>query len=393
MNFAFTAEEEAFRAEVRDFLREALPSDWGVRNVGDDEEGGGDGDAYDFQWEFNRKLADKGWLVVAWPKEYGGQEWSYFKQVVYAEEVVKHQAPRGDSIGPRMVGSLLIGHGTEAQKERFLPPIAKADVRWCQLFSEPNAGSDLAGLETVAEDHGDYFLVNGGKIWSSFAHVADWGFLLARTNKDAPKHQGLSYFFLDMNTPGVTVKPLISMVGVHRFNQVFFDDVRIPRNCLIGPKDQGWMLSRNVLNVERSGISAAAGSKRMLLDLIAYAASPESRVRWTDERRREAADLLVRAEVARAQCYRIAWMQTAEVPFKHEASVNKLFTSELSQRVAAFGMDLFGMYGTVQRGDHWAPLRGKVERNYKTTIASTIAGGTSEIQRNIIARRGLGLGR
>ena len=302
MNFAFTEEEEAFRAEVRDFLTEALPPDWGVRNVGDDEDGGG-GDAYDFQWEFNRKLAQKGWLVVAWPKEYGGQEWSYFKQVVYAEEVVKHQAPRGDSIGPRMVGSLLIGHGTEAQKERFLPPIAKADVRWCQLFSEPNAGSDLAGLETVAEDHGDYFVVNGGKIWSSFAHVADWGFLLARTNKDAPKHQGLSYFFLDMKTPGVTVKPLISMVGVHRFNQVFFDDVRIPRDCLVGPKDQGWMLSRNVLNVERSGISAAAGSKRMLLDLIAYAESPESRVRWTDERRREAADLLVRAEVARGRAY------------------------------------------------------------------------------------------
>ena len=199
-------------------------------------------------------------------------------------------------------------------------------------------------------------MINGGKIWSSFAHVADWGFLLARTNKDAPKHQGLSYFLLDMKTAGVTVNPLVSMVGVHRFNQVFFDDVRIPRDCLVGGKDEGWMLSRNVLNVERSGISGAAGSKRMLLDLIAYAQSPESQVCWTNELRSKAADLFVQTEVARNQCYRIAWMQTAGLPFKHEASVNKLLQGELSQHIAAFGMELFGLYGTVQRGDRWAPL-------------------------------------
>ncbi|MCH8190122.1 MAG: acyl-CoA dehydrogenase family protein [Chloroflexi bacterium] len=391
MDYAFSPEDEAFRADVRAFLKEALPSDWAVRRAGDDD--GDDDSSQEFQEQFHKRLAEKGWLVVSWPKEYGGQEWSYLRQVVFSEEIAYHQAPKPDGIATRMVGSLLIAHGTDEQKRRFLPPIANADVKWCQLFSEPNAGSDLASLSTTAEDQGDYFLLNGSKVWSSFAHLADWGFLLARTNTEAPKHKGLSYFFLDMTLPGIVVRPLISMVGVHRFNQVFFDNVRIPRDCLVGGKDEGWTLSTSVLNVERSGVTAASSSSRMLEEMIAFANDSTNGVRWTPELRHRMADLFTQVSVARNQSYRIAWMQTEDIQFSHEASVNKLFTSELSQRIAQFGMDLMGLYGQVQRGDSWSPLRGKIERNYKTTVASTIAGGTSEIQRNVIAKRGLGLGR
>ncbi len=391
MDFAFSKQDQEFRQEVRDFLADTLPDDWATHHVGDEE---GE-DSWEFTRAFQKKLAEKGWLVVSWPKEYGGQEWPYFWQVIFNEEIAYHQSPKAEGIGVRNTGSILIAHGSDEQKARHLPPIAGADIVWCQLFSEPNAGSDLANVQTSAEDQGDYFVVNGGKIWSSHAHLADWGLLLARTNPDAPKHRGLSYFLLDMNTPGITIQPIVSMARVHRFNQVFFDNVKIPRDCLVGERDRGWALGTSTLNTERSSAAAAASSSRMLEDLSGFITEHESNGsrHIPSALRHRIADLRARTQVSRALSYRVAWMQTKGLPFSYEASIARVLTGELSQGIAWTAMQVMGLYGPVQRGSQWAKLRGKAERIYLNTVASTIAGGTSEIQRNTIAMRGLGLPR
>ena len=386
MRFTFTAEDERFRSEVRRFLSDELPADW---TLGEDDDG-----RQEFTNYFQRKLATKGWLVVAWPKEYGGQEWPVWRQMIFNEEMSYAGAPRANSSGVALAGSILIAHGAEEQKRRHLPAIANAEVQWCQLFSEPNAGSDLASLESTAVDHGDFFVLNGSKVWNTGAHLADWGILLARTNPDVPKHKGISYFLLDMHTPGVIVRPLDTMAGDARFCQVYFDNVRIPRDCLIGQQDQGWYLGASTLNTERSAISNAAGSKRMVEQLLAFAREADGGwARPTPIIRSSLAQLEIDVEVARMLSYRVAWMQSAGLPFSHEASVTKLYTYELAQRIARTGMTMLRLYGQVEGASKWAPLKGKVERVYLSTVASTIGGGTSEIQRNTIAGRGLGMGK
>ncbi|MCH8190675.1 MAG: acyl-CoA dehydrogenase family protein [Chloroflexi bacterium] len=386
MRFTFTAEDERFRSEVRRFLSDELPIDW---TLGEDDDS-----RQEFMIYFQKKLAKKGWLVVAWPKQYGGQEWPVWRQMIFNEEMSYAGAPRANAAGVALAGSILIAHGTDEQRRRHLRAIANAEVQWCQLFSEPNAGSDLASLESNAVDQGDFFVLNGSKVWTSGAHLADWGILLARTNPDVPKHKGISYFLLDMHTPGVIVRPLDTMAGDARFCQVYFDNVRIPRDCLIGQQDQGWYLGASTLNTERSAISNAAGSKRMVEQLLAFAREADGGwARPTPIIRSSLAQMEIDVEVARMLSYRVAWMQSAGLPFSHEASVTKLYTYELAQRIARTGMTMLRLYGQVEGASKWAPLKGKVERVYLNTVASTIGGGTSEIQRNTIAGRGLGMGK
>ena len=386
MRFTFTAEDERFRSEVRRFLSDELPIDW---TSGEDDDS-----RQEFMIYFQKKLAKKGWLVVAWPKQYGGQEWPVWRQMIFNEEMSYAGAPRANAAGVALAGSILIAHGTDEQRRRHLRAIANAEVQWCQLFSEPNAGSDLASLESNAVDQGDFFVLNGSKVWTSGAHLADWGILLARTNPDVPKHKGISYFLLDMHTPGVIVRPLDTMAGDARFCQVYFDNVRIPRDCLIGQQDQGWYLGASTLNTERSAISNAAGSKRMVEQLLAFAREADGGwARPTPIIRSSLAQMEIDVEVARMLSYRVAWMQSAGLPFSHEASVTKLYTYELAQRIARTGMTMLHLYGQVEGASKWAPLKGKVERVYLNTVASTIGGGTSEIQRNTIAGRGLGMGK
>ncbi len=232
-------------------------------------------------------------------------------------------------------------------------------------------------------------------MWNTGAEEADWGILLARTNPDVPKHKGISYFLLDMHSPGVIVRPLDTMAGDARFCQVYFDNVRIPRDCLVGQQDRGWYLGASTLDTERSAISNAAGSKRMVEQLLAFAreANGNAPTRRGPIIRHTLAQLEIDVEVARMLSYRVAWMQSAGLTFSHEASITKLYTYELAQRIARTGMELMGLYGQIESGSRWAPLKGKVERIYLNTVASTIGGGTSEIQRNTIAGRGLGMGK
>jgi alkylation response protein AidB-like acyl-CoA dehydrogenase len=269
-------------------------------------------------------------------------------------------------------------------------------VIWCQGYSEPGSGSDLASLQTRAVQDGDDFIINGQKIWTSQAHYADWMFLLARTDPDAPKHKGISYFLVDMKSPGISVRPLINMAYQKGFNEVFFDNVRVPRSGLLGELNRGWYMATTTLDFERSSVSTSAGMRRSLQELTAYCletSSNGSRLIDTPSVRHKIADLLIEVNIIRLLSYRVVTMQVNGIVPNHEASIVKVFNSELNQRIARAGMQVLGLHGQLTPESPYARLHGRFERSYLTSVGSTIAAGTSEIQRNIIASRGLGLPR
>jgi alkylation response protein AidB-like acyl-CoA dehydrogenase len=288
-------------------------------------------------------------------------------------------------------------YGSEEQKREHLPPIAAADVTWCQGYSEPESGSDLASLKTRAVRDGDDYVINGQKIWTSNAHRADWIFLLARTDPDAPKHKGISFLVAPVRTPGISTRPLINMADVHLFNEVFFEDVRIPATNLVGDENRGWYVGAALLDFERSNIASAAATRRSLEELVDYCSEGRGDGRSLMSEttiRNRLAEIAIETEAGRFLSYRVASMQArGEVP-NMEASVAKLYHSELSQRLAGTGIQIMGLHGQV-RGESkkWARLRGEFTLTYMTSVGLTIAGGTSEIMRNIIAQRGLGLPR
>ena len=390
MDFRFSQEEEQFRQELLDFLYKELPPGWNNDGAVEAEE----------EWNLNlrmrKKLAQRGWLTMHWPKEYGGQGASPILSLIFNEEMSYHGAPGRDAFGARMLGPTLMLYGTEEQKRSFLPPVAKGEVQWCQGYSEPQAGSDLASLSTRADDKGDYFLVNGSKVWTSLAHRADWMMVLVRTDVEAPKHRGISFLLVDMKSPGVEVRPIMNMAGTHEFNEVFFDDVQVPKGNLVGEKDRGWYVAVTLLDFERSGIEYAASSRRLLDDLWAFmknskgGASQRGDQEWVSEL---LSQRYVETEVARLIAYRVAWMQSQGIVPNREASMSKVFGSETFQRVADTGMKVLGQYGLLVQEDKWAPLYGRFQDAWRHSFANTIAAGTSEIQRNIIASRGLGLPR
>ena len=266
MDFQFTPEDEAFRLEVRDFLRRELPPDW-VGIVNNDMLAA---DEFDIEVRMRKALAKQGWLTLAWPKEYGGAEASPMRQVIFTEEVSYALAPGRDSQGIGMVGPCLMAHGTDEQKRRHIPPIANGEVVWCQGFSEPGSGSDLASLQTRAERDGDDYVINGQKVWTSYAHRADWMHVLTRTDPEAPKHRGISYFMLDMKTPGIDIRPLINITGGHGFNEIYFDNVRVPAENMLGEENRGWYVATTTLDFERSSLNFAAALRRVLEEFVRY---------------------------------------------------------------------------------------------------------------------------
>jgi len=401
MRFRFSPEDEAFRTELREFIRTELPK---VRQ----------GES------FTKKLAAKGWLTMSWPREYGGQEANHIRQLVYNEEMSYNRAP-GTTMGIDRVGPTIILFGTEEQKAEFLPRIANDDITWCQGFSEPGAGSDLASLQTRAVQDGDFYVVNGSKIWTSNAQNADYMILLTRTDPDAPKHRGISYFLLDMKSPGIEVRPLVQMTGQAGFNQVFFDNVRVPVKNMIGEKNRGWYVSTATLDFERSGIRRVVDGVRIFEETVAYAKRTPARELpragsggtpqyWgaggplsatSNQRpatlfdlphiRHALADIGVGLHVGRLMCYRVAWMQSRQMIPNYEASMAKTFGTELQQRLARVAINMLGLHGQL-RGPS-APLGGALSQYYLSSVSLTIAAGTSEINRNIISQRGLGLPR
>ncbi|MEE9199648.1 MAG: acyl-CoA dehydrogenase family protein, partial [Dehalococcoidia bacterium] len=263
MDFRFTEEEEQFRSELGSFLEEQLPDDWiGQEPYGDD--------IWDFTQEMRRKLGAKGWLAISWPKEYGGQEGSGGKTLIFAEEMSYYRAPGRDVQGAGFLGPCLLVHGTDEQKRTHLPAIAEGRVTWCQGFSEPESGSDLASLTTRAVEDGDDYVITGQKIWSSGAHHSDWCHLLARTDPDAPKHRGITYFLVDMSSPGVDVRRITDMSANQRFNEIFLDNVRVPKRNVIGEVNRGWYAAMSTLDFERTAIEHSANARRVVDDLTAF---------------------------------------------------------------------------------------------------------------------------
>jgi alkylation response protein AidB-like acyl-CoA dehydrogenase len=384
-----TAEEAIFRAEVHQFLEENFlelsPRERPQPQGGEDS--GPRRDPATERWR--EALSARGWLAPHWPKEYGGAGMSVSEQFIFNEEMAEARAPSvGSYHGLSLIGPVLILHGGEEQKAEHLPKITSGEVIWCQGYSEPGSGSDLASLQTRAVRDGDEYVLNGQKIWTSGAHYANWIFVLARTDPDAPKHRGISMFLVDMKTPGLSARPIPNMAGLAGLNEVFFEDVRVPARNRVGEENRGWYIGATLLDFERSGIGQAIGSRHAVLDLVAHA-----REHGTTERvRLELADRMVESEVARFLSYRIISMQKRGLIPNYEASVNKMYYSELQQRIARTGIKLTGSYGMLYDEAH-TPMRARYTREYMTSLPATIAAGTSEIQRNVIATRGLGLPR
>ena len=389
MEFRFNVEEEAFRTEVREFLKAELTPGWQDQFDNDTEFLAEQ--QSQFARQFNKKLAQRRWLTLPWPEEYGGLQASIMQQMVYNEEMAYQGAPTGLNMGVAWVGPSLMIYGSEEQKKRFLPAIANHDEIWCTLYSEPEAGSDLASLQTRAVKDGDEWVINGQKIWTSGAHRSNWGWLAARTDSEAPKHKGISMFILPMDSPGISVRPLINMAGMHGFNEVFFEDVRIPANYIVGQENNGWYQLAVALDFERSSVAGVARARRSWEELVSFSKEHRSFVEARPEVRHRLAEIGVELEAGQNLCYRVASLQQAGKIPNYEASIAKLYSSELGLRLAGSGMEMLGLYGQLHPRSKYAHLKGRIERYYQLSVAETIGGGTSEIMRNIIAMRGLGL--
>ena len=384
MKFALSPADNAFRDEIRTWIRDEFGDTWDGGALVSQEE------IYEAGYATNKKLASKGWLAMSWPKEYGGGGATYWQQLIFNEEMAYHRVPFGGAVGIGFAGPTIMIYGTPEQKARFLPPTVAGEMVWCQGFSEPGSGSDLASLATRAVRDGDHYVINGQKIWTSFAHYADNMILLARTDPSAPKHKGISYFLLDMKSPGISVRPLLDMTNGHFFNEVFFEDVVLPAEALLGEENRGWYQATTTLDFERSSIAGSAGLRRSLEELVDFFRGAKL---VTAEFRVQVADLRVAIEIGRMLSYQVVSMQSRGLVPNKEASIAKLFLSELNQRFARAGFQQLGLYGQLLPGSPLARLKGRYANNVMSTVPSTIAGGTSEIQRNIIASRGLGLPR
>jgi alkylation response protein AidB-like acyl-CoA dehydrogenase len=390
MDFNYSAEDEAFRRDFREWLRANQEYATPAREpLADELEG---------DWEarvrWHRRLHQGGWMGIHWPKEYGGRGATILQNVIYQEELERAGAALPfTGFGISLLGPTLIHWGAEEQKRRHLPKILAGEEFWCQGYSEPNSGSDLASLQTRAVEDGDYFVVNGSKIWTSAAQHADWTFLLVRTDPDAPKHKGISYLLVDMKTPGITIQPLVQMTGARGFNQVFFEDVRVPRKNLVGEKNQGWQVAITTLMFER-----ASGHDRGLLKQVEELASLARRLPLngktaceSESVRQKVAQFRAEGEAIKYTGLRQLTRQLKGLPPGAESSMLKLCSTELALRIAMFGMELLGPYSQMEAGSPFALEAGKWSQRVLAARGPTIYTGTNQIQHNIIGERILGL--
>ena len=398
MDFNYTPEEEAFRKEIRDWLAEnmrELPRWYGNPDLPSPEP---DTEEYrQFTLWWHKKLYDAGYVGIAWPKEYGGRGVTVMEQAIFNEEMAKSGAPgAANAMGLSWVGPMIISNGTEEQKKRFLPKILTAEDMWCTLYSEPGAGSDLASVQTRAVEEGDEFVINGQKVWSSGATTSDWGVCLARTDPDAPKHRGLSYLMVNMHTPGISFRPLPNITGHTGFYETFLDDVRIPKHQIIGEKNKGWYVVMHALEFERSMLGQTTNQENTIRDLVRIVKTTKRNGQPLSKDpliRQRLAQLYIEINVARYIGLRNLTTQLRGGRPGSEGVILPVFTAEFNQRMAEFAIQIWGPYGQLLKGSKYAIEQGRWSQGYLGARSSTIGGGTSEVRRNVIAHRVLGLPR
>ncbi|MFW2830433.1 acyl-CoA dehydrogenase [Sphingomonas sp. ID0503] len=396
MDFNYSPEEEQFRRELRGWLKDALPQGWGETAFEPEEEE----ERAMFRLAWERKLYSGGWSGINWPKEYGGRGATLIERAIFAEEMARAMAPEGlNIIGHNLAGTTILRHGTEAQKKRFLPKIISSDEVWCQGFSEPNAGSDLASVRTRAERRGDKFVVNGQKIWTSYAQYSQWCFALVRTDPDAPKHKGLSFLLIDMSSPGISIRPLRQISGEYEFNETFFDDVEVPVENIVGDINDGWRIAMTTLAYERGPEDALGRQIRFKQELDKLIESAAELKRGGGS---AIDDPLVRQKLARSitevEIMRLNAVRTFSKYLNGEdrgpdASLIKLYWSHAAQRMNESALDILGPTAPISGNDPLSTASGRFQLSYLQSKAFTIYSGSSEIQRNIIGERMLGLPR
>lgn len=399
MDLAFTDEELAFRDEVRTFLKDNIPNDIKERaRVG---------------WNYlpkedyirwQKALYDRGWIAPNWPEEYGGPGWTAAQRFIFEEETASASCPRIQPFGVTMVGPVIYTFGNDAQKDKYLPRILSSDDWWCQGYSERGSGSDLAALATRAVREGDEYVINGHKIWTSGAHRADWMFCLVRTSTEGKRQEGITFLLIDMKTPGIEVKPIISMDGYNNLNEVFFDDVRVPVENRIGEENKGWTYAKYLLGNERTGIAGIGRSKSELDRLKGMArAEVTEGSRLIDDPAFAQEISQIEADLTGLEVYNLRCLAEAAAgrPPGAEASMLKIRGTEIEQAINATMVEALAYYGApyVHTGLNWASNEGPVGPEYADGVmaqhllkrAATIYGGTTEVQKNVIAKAVLGL--
>ncbi len=395
MDFSLTPEQEAFRVRVRTWLKDHMPPEWSSRVTASSEVPRPE--AFEVLRRWQRTLYDAGFIGLTWPTEYGGRGLTFMEEMILHEEMALAKAPPILNIlGVGMAGPTIIAYGTEEQKKRYPSKILSCEEIWCQGYSEPNAGSDLASLQTRAVRDGEHWIINGQKVWTSLAHVADWMMLLARTDPEAPRHKGITYFLLDMHAPGVTVKPLRQITGDPEFNEVFFDNVRVHESQILGGLNNGWRVGLTTLMYERLALGFGLQVRlRIGLDgLIELARRMEKDGRTLTKdpvMRQKIAQLWIDTECLKYTGARaITRLLRGEMPGP-EASTGKMIWVEAHQRLQELAMEIQGPYAQLARGSDWAVEGGVWQYTFLRSRANSIEGGTTEVQKNIIGERLLGL--
>ena len=388
MDFKFTEEQERFRQEVREFLEEEIrlgtfvpkPDVWMTEH----------------SLEFTRKVAAKGWIGLTYPKEYGGQGRSWIDRLILTEEMLRYGAPTAFHwFGDRQVGRSILNYGSEGQKREYLPKIVRGEASFALGMSEPEAGSDLASLRTRAKEEGDYFIIDGQKVWTTGKH-RNYIYLIARTDPEAPKHKGLSEFIVDASLPGITMRPLVTIAGEEEFNEVFFDNVRIPKKCLLGEKNRGWYQIASQLDYERAGIERLMGNYPLFEALVKFVRETKHDGKPLSKEpliRNKLAQLQVDFDVGRLFAYRVAVIMDEGRAPNWEAAMCKAYSTAFEKHLACAAMEILGLYGQLMPESKLVPIRGMAVHTYLNSKGYSLQGGTTEILKNIVAQRGLGLPR
>jgi alkylation response protein AidB-like acyl-CoA dehydrogenase len=393
MKFTFTDEQNEFRQEIRDFLKAELEGLVVSGHTG--------GLITGSSREFSRKMADKGWIGFTWPRQYGGQGRKYVEKTILMEELLRAQAPIAyHFLADRQVGPAIIRFGSDWQKEYFIPRIVNADdgMMFCLLFSEPNAGSDLAAVATKAVKEGDDYVVNGQKVWTSAAHNADFGWLLAKTDFDSStnRYNSCSEFIVDMKSPGITINPIINMAGEHSFNEVFFDDVRIDRKYMVGEENAGFSQIMAQMDYERAGIERMLQNYPVYERLISHAKELKKdgeRAELYHWARDSIAQLEIEYNIGRLLCYYTSWVIDEGKKPTSQAALCKAFCTQYEQRLNDVATSVLGPISIIKKGSDWSPFDGQLAECYLWAPSYTLQGGSVEVLKNILALRGLGLPR